>query len=152
MQMPSTNCDTKLYKKCKKIIPTRSDFTTVFASTFRSIDSYGTWGNTGGDICISSAMCSTTYKKELGVAGSTFDGGWVTTWWQDVGGAAENGVSCECRRRWKSRCTWRCIVDKSGSGIPDGDWNFSWDDCGVWNEEEIEVDEIISLLGLVDDV
>ena len=77
-------------KKSKKRIPTRNNFSAVFASKFRSINSHGTWGNTGGDICISSAMCSTIYTKEIGFADKAFDGGWVTRWWRDVGGAAEN--------------------------------------------------------------
>ena len=83
--------------------------TVVFPSRFRGINSHATWGNTWGDLCNSSAMCCTSYKEKLGVANSTFDGGWVTRWWQDVGGGAENkGVNCEPRRGWKSRSTWRC--------------------------------------------
>ena len=39
---------------------------------------------------------------------------------RDVGGAAENGVSCERRRGWKSKGTWRCIVDRSRNGMLDG--------------------------------
>ena len=46
-------------KKNKKRIPTRNNFIVVFASTFRGINSNVTWGNTGGDTCISSAMCYT---------------------------------------------------------------------------------------------
>ena len=35
-------------------------------------------------------MCCATCKEEPGVAGSTFDRGWGTRWWQDVDGGAEN--------------------------------------------------------------
>ena len=34
-------------------------------------------------------------------------------------------------------------VDKSGSGMLDGGWNFSWDDCAV-------VGQVMSLVGLTD--
>ena len=44
----------------------------------------------GGDICTSSVTCCATCKEEPGVAGSTFDGGWGTRWWQNVDGGAEN--------------------------------------------------------------
>ena len=39
---PST--DSKLYKKSKKIIPTRNNFIVVFASKFRGINPHVTWG------------------------------------------------------------------------------------------------------------
>ena len=45
---------------------------------------------TAGDICTSSVTCCATCKEESGVAGSTFDGGWGTRWWQNVDGGAEN--------------------------------------------------------------
>ena len=35
-------------------------------------------------------------------------------------------------------------VDRSGSEMLDGGWNFSWDDCGVSNEENAEVGEVMS--------
>ena len=63
--------NSKLYKKCKKRIHTRSNFVVVFASKFRCIDSDATWG-TAGDIC---ASCWATCKEESGVARSIFDGG-----------------------------------------------------------------------------
>ena len=69
---PSKN--SKLYKKSKKRIHTRSNFVVAFASKFRCINPHATWG-TAGDICTSSVTCCTTYKEESGVAGSTFDGG-----------------------------------------------------------------------------
>ena len=31
-------------------------------------------------------------------------------------------------------------------------WNFSWDECGVWDEEDSEVGEVMNLVGSVDDI
>ena len=125
-----------MYKKSKKIKPTRNTFIVVFASKFRSINSHGTWGNTGGDICISSAMCSTTYKKELRFAGKAFDEGWVSGWWRAVARAAENeGWTESVGEDEKVGVHEDITVDTSGNGMLDGVWNFSWDDCGVSNEK-----------------
>ena len=43
-------------------------------------------------------------------------------------------------------------VDRSGSGMLDGGWNCIWDDCGVSVEEDAEVGEVMSLVGLADDI
>ena len=142
-----------MYKKSKKRIPTRNNFIVVFASKFRCINSHTTWGTTGGDICTSSVTCCAACKKELGVAGSTFDGGWGTIWWQDVDGGVEND-------RWavgvgedgKVAVYGDVTVDRSGSWMLDGGWNFIWDDCGVPVEEDAEVGEVMSLVGLADGI
>ena len=42
--------------------------------------------------------------------------------------------------------------DRSGDGILDCGWSFSRDDCGVSDEENTEVDEVSSLVGLVDSI
>ena len=84
---PSKNL--KLYKRSKKRIHTRSNFVVVFASKFRRINPHAMW-DTAGDICTSSVTCCATCKEEFRVAGSTFDEGWGTRWWQDVDGGAEN--------------------------------------------------------------
>ena len=65
-------------------------------------------------------------KKELGVAGSTFDGGWVTRWWWDIGEAAENeGWAVSVGDDGKLRAYGGVAVNRSGSGMLDGGWNFS---------------------------
>ena len=61
---PSKN--SKLYKKSKKRIHTRSNFVVVFASKSRCINPHATWG-TAGDICTSSVTCCATCKEEPGV-------------------------------------------------------------------------------------
>ena len=43
-------------------------------------------------------------------------------------------------------------VDRSGSGMLDGGWNFIWDDCGVPAEEDPEVGEVMCLVGLADGI
>ena len=43
-------------------------------------------------------------------------------------------------------------VDRSGSGMLHGGWNFIWDDCGVPVEEDAEVGEVMSLVGLTDGI
>ena len=78
-----------MYKKSKKRIHTRRNFVVVFASKFKCINLHATLG-TVGDICTSSVTRYATCKEEYGAAGSTFDGGWGTSWWQDVDGGAEN--------------------------------------------------------------
>ena len=40
-------------------------------------------------------------------------------------------------------------VDRSGSGMSDGGWNFSWDDCRV-SVEDAEVGEVMYLVGFLD--
>ena len=77
----------------------------------------------GGDICIFSVRRCTTYKDEPGVVGGTFDGGWSTRWWQNMGGWAEN----------------------------DG-WAVGVVDCRVSDEEDRAVGQVISLVGLVGDI
>ena len=134
MQRPSTN--SKLYKKTKKRIHTRSNFVVVFASKIRCINPHATWG-TAGDICTSSVTCCATCKEESGVAGSIFDGGWGTRWWNDVEwvvGVGEDG---------KVGVHGDVTVDKSRSGMVDGGWHFFWDDCGVLVEEDAGVGEIM---------
>ena len=78
---PSKN--SKLYEKSKKRIHTRRNFVVVFASKFKCINPHATSG-TAGDICTSSVTRYTTCKEESGAVGSTFDGGWGTSWWQDI--------------------------------------------------------------------
>ena len=148
---PSKN--SKLYKKSKKRIPTRNNFVVVFASKFRCINPYAKWGTTGGDICTSSVTSCATCKEEPGVAGSTFDGGWGTRWWQNVDERAENyewavGVGED----GKVAAYGDVTVDRSGSWMLDGGWNFIWDDCGVPVEEDAEVGEVMSLVGLADGI
>ena len=63
--------NSKLYKKSKKRIHTRSNFVVVFASKSRCINPRATWGS-AGDICNSSVRCCATCKEESRVAGSTF--------------------------------------------------------------------------------
>ena len=43
-------------------------------------------------------------------------------------------------------------VDWSGSEMQDGGWNFSWDDYWVSDEEDAEVGEVMSLVGLADSI
>ena len=43
-------------------------------------------------------------------------------------------------------------VDRSGSGMLDGGWNCIWDDCRVSVEEDAGVGEVMSLVGLADDI
>ena len=74
-------------------------------------------------------------------------------WWQDVDGGAENkkcvvGVGKDGKVGVHGDVT----VDRSGSGMVDGGWNCIWDDCGVSNEEDAEVGEIMSLVGLADGI
>ena len=43
-------------------------------------------------------------------------------------------------------------LDRSGSEMLDGDWNFNWDDCRVSVQEDAVVGEVISLVGLAHDI
>ena len=43
-------------------------------------------------------------------------------------------------------------ADSRGSGMQDGRWKFSWDDCWVSDEEDAEVGEVMSLVGLADGI
>ena len=94
-----------------------------------------------------------TYKEKPGVAGSTFDGGWGTRWWQDVDRGTEN-------KKWavgvgedgKVGVYGGVTVDASGIWMLEGSWNFSWDDRGVPVEEDAEVGGFMSLVGLVDGI
>ena len=112
------------------------------------VNSHATWG----DICIFQ-LCLVQHKEELGIEGSTFDGAWVTRRWWDVCGAAENeGWAVSVAEDGKLGVHGGITVNRSGSGMLDGGWNLSWDDGGVLDEEDTEVGDVISLLGLVDDV
>ena len=103
--------------------------------------------------CSSSVTCCATCKEEPGVAGSTFDGGLGTRWWQDVDGVAENeGWAVGVVEDRKVGVYGDVTVDRSGSGMLDGGWNFIWDDCGVPVEEDAEVGEVMSLIGLADGI
>ena len=116
-----------MYKKSKKKIPTRNNFVLnircIIRWNIRCINPRTTWGTTGGDICTSLVTCCATCKEESGVAGSTFDGGWGTRWWQDVDGGAEN-------KEWvvgvgedgKVGVHGDVAVDRSGRGMLDGRW------------------------------
>ena len=84
---PSKN--SKLNRKSKKRIHTRSNFAFSLATKFKCINPHATWG-TAGDICTSSVTSRATCIEESRVSGSTFDGGWDTRWWEDVDGGAEN--------------------------------------------------------------
>ena len=147
---PSKN--SKLYKKRKNRMHTRSNFVVVFASKSRCINPHATWG-TAGDICTSSVTCCATCKEESEVAGSTFDGGWGTRWCQDVDGGAENkGWVVGVGEDGKVEGYGDVTADRSGSGMLDGGWNFIWEDCGVLIEEDAEVGEVVSLVGLTDGI
>ena len=41
-------------------------------------------------------------------------------------------------------------VERSGGGMLDWGWHFSWDDGGVSNEEGVEVGEVMILVSLAD--
>ena len=43
-------------------------------------------------------------------------------------------------------------MDRSGSEILDGDWNFNWDDCRISVQEDAEVGEVMSLVDLADGI
>ena len=43
-------------------------------------------------------------------------------------------------------------VDRNGIRMLDGGWNCIWDDCGLSVEEDAEVGEIMSLIGLADGI
>ena len=148
---PSKN--SKLYKKSMKRIPTRNNFVVAFASKFRCINPHATWGTAEGDICTSSVTCCLTCKEESGVAGSTFDRGWGMRWWQGVDGGAENKECVESvGEDGKVGVHGDVTVDRSGSGMLDGGWNFTWGDCGVSVEEDAEVGEVMSLVGIAEDI
>ena len=69
---PSKN--SKLNRKSKKRIHTRSNFAFSLATKFKCINPHATWG-TAGDICTSSVTSRATCIEESRVSGSTFDGG-----------------------------------------------------------------------------
>ena len=147
---PSKN--SKLYKKSKKRIHTRSNFVVVFARKIRCINQHATWC-TASDICTSSVTCYASCKEESGVAGSTFDGGWDKRWWQDVDWGVESkewvvGVGQD----GKVGVHGDVIVDRSGCGMLDGCWNCIWNDRGVSVEEDAEVGKVMNLVGLADDI
>ena len=96
------------------------------------------WGTTGCDICTSSVTCHATCKEEPGVAGSTFDGGWGTRWWQDIDGGAENeGWAVGVGEDGKVGVYGDVTVDRSESGMVDGGWNLRWDNLR-WFEMTVE--------------
>ena len=43
-------------------------------------------------------------------------------------------------------------VDRNGSGMLDGGWSFSWDDCRVSVEEDVEVGKVMSSVALTDGI
>ena len=64
-----------------------------------------------------------------------------TRWWQDIDGRAENEEWVVLvRGDRKVGVHGDVTVDRSGSGMLDGGWNFSWDDCAV-------VGQVMSLVG-----
>ena len=141
-----------MYKKSKKGIHTRSNFVVVFASRFRYINPHAMWC-TAGDIWTSSVTSCATCKEESGVAGSIFDGGWGTRWWQDLDGGAENkDWVVSVGEDGKVGVHGDFTLDRSGSGMVDSGWNCIWDDCRVSVEEDAEVDEVMSVVGLADDI
>ena len=92
-------------------------------------------------------------QKRTWVAGSTFDGGWGMRWWQDVDGGAENeGWAVGIWEDEKVAVYGNVTVDRSGSWMLDGGWNFIWDDCGVPVEDDAKVGEVMSLIGLADGI
>ena len=142
-----------MYKKSKKRIPRRNNFIVVFASKFRCINLYATWGTTGVYICTSSVAYCKTCTEEPVVTGSTFDGGWGMRWWQDVDGGAENdGWAVDVGEDGKVAVYGDVTVDINGSWMLDGSWNFIWDDFGVTVKEDVEVGEVMSLIGLADGI
>ena len=108
-----------MFKKSKKIIYTRNNFVVVFASKFRCINPHYTWGTTGCDICTSSVTCCTTFK-ESGVAGSIFEGGWGTRWWQDTDGEENEEWAVDVGEDGKVGVYGDVTVDRSASGMLDG--------------------------------
>ena len=100
-----------------------------------------------------STYCCATYKEKPGVAGSTFDRGWGKRWWRDIDGGAENEEwAVRIGEVGKVGVHGNVTVDRSGSGVLDGGWNFSWDDCGVSDEEDAEVGGVMNLVGLADGI
>ena len=109
----------------------------AFASKFKCINPNPTRGKTGGDICISSSTRCATYKEKPGIPDSTFDRGWGARLWRDIDGGAENEEWTVCvGEDGKVGVHGDVRVDRSGSGVLDGDWNFSWDDCGVSDKKD----------------
>ena len=92
-------------------------------------------------------------KEEPGVAGSAFDGGWGTRWWWDAGRGAENeGWAVGVGENRNVGVHGDVKVCRSGCGMLNDGWNFSWDDCRVSDEEDTKVGEVMSLVGLVNDI
>ena len=82
-----------------------------------------------------------------------FLGGWDTRWWQGVDEGAENEEwAMGVREDGKLGVYGDVAVDRSGSGMVNGGWNFSWDKSGVSDEEDAEVGEFMSLVGLADGI
>ena len=138
-----------LPRKIQKKTNSRNNFIAIFASKSGGINPPATWGTTEGDVCISSFMCCATYKEEPGVVGSTFDGGWGTRWWWDV----ENGEWAVSVGEDGNVVVHGDVAgDIGGSEMLNGGSKFSWDDFGVSDEEDTEVGEILSIVGLEDDI
>ena len=80
------------------------------------VNSHATWGNIR-----TFQLCLVQHEEELGVEGSTFDGGWVTRRWRDVGGGAENeGWAVSVGEDGKVGVRGDVTVNRSGSGMLDG--------------------------------
>ena len=97
--------------------------------------------------------CCAAHKEEPGVSGSIFHRGWGTRWWRDVDGGVENeewavGVGQDGKVAVHGDVT----VDRSGSEMLVGDWNFSWDDCRESDEKDADVGEVRSLVGSADGI
>ena len=59
--------------------------------------------------------------------------------WQDVDGGAKNTKWVVGVGEDGKRVHGEVTVDRSGSRMLDGGWNFSWDDCGVSVEKDAEL-------------
>ena len=74
-------------------------------------------------------------------------------WWQDVDGGAENdGWAVDVVEDGKVAVYGDATVDRNGSWMLDGIWNFIWDDFGVPVEEDVEVGEVMRLIGVADGI
>ena len=135
---PNTN--SKLYKKSKKRIPARNNFVVVFANKLDVL--------THMPREVRQEVIIAFLHLELQVV----DGGWGTRWWRDIDGGAENEEWAVFVEDGKVGVHGDVTVDRSGSGMLDGGWNFSWDDCALSDEEYTEVDEVMSLVGLADGI
>ena len=67
-----------------------------------------------------------------------------------AGGAENEGWAVSVGEDGNVEVNRDVTEDRSGSGMLDGRWNFSWDDCRVSDKEDTEICEVMSLVGLVD--